>query len=133
MAYGIIQFVEGGTRTATLVRLTDGHPTGPDGLMDPLSRLIEDYSPLLLREGSPGARKMAMLFFAREKEAGRDTRLLGAEGEMGIRAEEVEGLEGTGHYYEVDFGRPGERSVPMILASGVGVQSPVPSRQAAVD
>lgn len=119
MAYGIIQFVEGGTRRATLVRPTGGHPTGPDGVMDPLSRLIEDYSPVILREGSPGAEKMAALFLAREREAGLETRLLGAEGELGITAEEVEGLKGTGHYYEVDFGTPGEPFIPRVLASGV--------------
>ena len=119
MAYGIVQFVERGERKATLVRRTGGHPTGPDGLMDPLSRFIEDYSPLLLREGSPGADTMAMLFFTREKEEGRDTRLLGADGELGISREDVDGLEGAGHYYEVDFGAPGEQSVPRVLARGI--------------
>lgn len=119
MAYGIIQFVEQGERRVTLVRTTDGHPTGPEGLMDPLSALIEHYSPLILREGSPGAEKMAMLFFAREQEAGRELRILGAEGEWGITAEQIEALEGKGYYYEVDFGTPGERSVPTVLASGV--------------
>lgn len=119
MAYGIVQFVEGGARIATLVRPSGGHPVGPDGLMDPLSRFIEDYAPLVLREGSPGAEKMAMLFFTREKEAGLDTRVLGVDGEMGISAAEVEGLEGRGYYYEVDFGRPGERAVPRVLSSGI--------------
>ena len=119
MSYGIIQFVEGGERRITLVRPTGGQPTGADGLMDPLSQLIEYYSPLILREGSPGAEKMAMLFFAREQEAGRELRIVGAEGEWGITAAEVEALEGDGHYYDVDFGRPGERSVPRVLASGI--------------
>ena len=73
MAYGIVQFLEGGQRKVTLVRPRNGQPTGEDGLMDPLSQLIEYYSPLILREGSPGAEKMAMLFFAREQEAGRPT------------------------------------------------------------
>jgi hypothetical protein len=119
MAYGIIQFVERGQRRATLVRPTGGQPTGADGVMDPLSRFIEDYSPVILREGSAGAEKMAMLFFTREKEAGLDTRVLGAEGELGISAEELDALEGNGHFYEVDFGPPGERSVPSIHARGI--------------
>ncbi len=119
MAYGIVQFLEGGARKVTLVRPENGQPTGEDGLMDPLSQLIEYYSPLILREGSPGAEKMAMLFFAREQEAGRPTRILGAEGEWGITAAQIQALEGEGHYYDVDFGTPGERSVPRILASGI--------------
>lgn len=119
MAYGIIQFVEGGERRATLVRTSNGQPTGSDGLMDPLSLLIEESSPAILREGSPGAERMAMVFFAREQAAGRELRILGAEGDWGITAEEIEQLEGQGYYYEVDFGRPGERSVPRVLASGI--------------
>ena len=119
MVYGIVQFVEGGERKVTLVRPENGQPTGPDGLMDPLSALIEHYSPLILREGSPGAEKMAMLFFAREQEAGRALRILGADGEWGISAREIEALDGEGFYYDVDFGRPGERSVPRVLASGI--------------
>jgi hypothetical protein len=119
MAYGIVQFAEGGERRVTLVRRENGQPTGADGLMDPLSALIEHYSPLILREGSPGAEKMAMLFFAREQEAGRELRILGAEGEWGISAEEIERLDGTGYYYDVDFGRAGERSVPRVLARGI--------------
>ena len=119
MAYGIVQFVEDGKRKITLVRPENGQPTGADGLMDPLSQLIEYYSPLILREGSPGAEKMAMLFFAREQEAGRAPRILGADGEWGITAAEIEALAGEGFYYDVDFGRPGERSVPRVLASGL--------------
>jgi hypothetical protein len=119
MAYGIIQFVEEGERRITLVRPECGQPTGADGLMDPLSQLIEYYSPLILREGSPGAEKMAMLFFAREQEAGRPLRILGAAGEWGITAAEIATLEGEGYYYDVDFGRPGDRPVPRILASGL--------------
>jgi hypothetical protein len=119
MAYGIVQFVEGGERKITLVRPENGQPTGADGLMDPLSELIEYYSPLILREGSPGAEKMAMLFFAREQEAGRALRILGADGEWGISAGEIEALDGDGYYYDVDFGLPGERSVPRVLASGL--------------
>lgn len=119
MAYGIIQFVEAGERKVTLVRTSDGHPTGPEGLMDPLSALVEYYSPLILREGSPGGQKMAMLFVAREQESGRSLRILGADGEWGIGPEEIQALDGQGYYYEVDFGRPGERSVPRILASGI--------------
>ena len=119
MTYGIVQFVEEGERRATLVRTEDGQPTGAEGLMDPLSQLVEHYSPLILREGSPGAEKMAMLFFAREQEAGRALRILGADGEWGITAAQVAELEPPGYYYEVDFGRPGERSVPQVLASGI--------------
>ena len=119
MAYGIVQFVEDGQRRVTLVRPEHGQPTGADGLMDPLSRFIEYYSPLLLQDGSPGAEKMAMLFFAREQEAGRALRILGADGEWGITAAEIDGLDGEGYYYDVDFGRPGERAVPRVLASGI--------------
>jgi len=119
MAYGIVQFVEDGQRKVTLVRPANGRPTGPDGLMDPLSQLIEHYSPLILRDGSPGAEKMAMLFFAREQAAGRTPRILGAQGEWGITAADIEALDGEGFYYDVDFGSPGERSVPRVLASGL--------------
>lgn len=119
MAYGIVQFVEGGERKVTLVRTAGGHPVGPDGLMDPLSAFVEESSPAVLREGSPGARVMAMAFFDRELKAGRELKILGAEGEWGITPREVEGLEGEGYYYDVDFGRPGERSVPRVLASGI--------------
>lgn len=119
MAYGIIQFVEDGERRATLVREQSGQPTGADGLMDPLSQLIEYYSPLILREGSPGATRMAMLFFTREQEAGRTLRILGAEGEWGITAAEIDALSGPGHYYEVEVGREGSRTVPQVLASGI--------------
>ena len=119
MAYGIVQFVQGGKRMITLVRPENGQPTGADGLMDPLSRFIEHYSPLILRDGSPGAEQMAMLFFAREQEAGRPLRILGADGEWGITAADIEALDGKGFYYDVDFGVPGERSVPRVLASGI--------------
>lgn len=119
MAYGVIQFVEEGEPQVTLVRLENGHPTGPDGLMDPLSLLIEETSPMILREGSPGAKHMAMLFFAREQEAGRPLRIVGAEGEWGITAAEVDALQGRGHYYEVNVGTAGDRSVAQVLASGI--------------
>ena len=119
MAYGIVQFLEDGQRRITLVRPEKGQPTGADGLMEPLSQLIEHYSPLILRDGSPGAEKMAMLFFTREQQAGRPPRILGAEGEWGITAAEIAALEGEGFYYDVDFGRPGERAVPRVLASGI--------------
>jgi hypothetical protein len=119
MAYGIIQFVEGGERIVTLVRERNGQPTGEAGMMDRLSAFIEESSPAILREGSPGAQRMAMAFFAREQEAGRELKILGAEGEWGITAEAIRRLEGSGFYYEVDFGRPGERSVPHVLASGI--------------
>jgi hypothetical protein len=119
VAYGIIQFIEGGQRKITLVRSAHGQPTGSDGLMDPLTGLIEESSPAFLREGSPGAERMAMVFFAREQQAGRELKILGADGEWGITAEEIRNLQGDGFYYEVDVGRAGERSVPRILASGV--------------
>ncbi|HET8657139.1 MAG TPA: hypothetical protein VFL93_16555 [Longimicrobiaceae bacterium] len=119
MAYGVIQFVEEGAPRATLVRTENGHPTGPDGLMDPLSALIESVSPAILDEGSPGAARMAMLFFAREQEAGRGMRIVGAEGEWGITPREVDALPGRGYYYEVSVGRAGERAVPHVLASGI--------------
>lgn len=119
MAYGIIQFLEGGARKATLVRLEDGHPVGPSGLMDPLSLLIEQSSPAMVREGSPGAERMAMVFFARELEAGRPPRILGADGAWGITAAEIESLEGEGYFYEVEIPPQGDRSPPQVLASGV--------------
>lgn len=124
MAYGIIQFVERGERKITLVREEHGQPTGPDGLMDPLSGLIEESAPAILREGSPGAERMAMVFFAREEEAGRKLRILGADGDWGITPDEIRNLDGEGFYYDVDFGKPGERSVPRILASGVQRSAP---------
>ena len=34
-------------------------------------------------------------------------------------AAEIEALEPPGYFYEVDFGRAGERSVPRVLASGI--------------
>ena len=63
---------------------------------------------------------MNVVDFAREQEAGRPLRILGADGEWGITAAEIRALEGDGYYYDVDFGRPGERSVPRVLASGIG-------------
>ena len=119
MAYAIIQFVEAGVRRATLVRLTNGHPVGPDGVMDPLSLLIEQSAPAMVREGSPGAERMAMVFFTRELEAGRPPRILGADGDWGITTEEVAALRGEGYFYQVDVPPPGDRSPPAILASGV--------------
>lgn len=115
MAYAVIQFVEGGERKATLCRTTAGQPTGAAGVMDALSAFIEESSPAVLREGSPGALRMAMLFAAREREAGRAVRVMGGEGELGITPEEVQALEGDGFFYEVHFGRPGERSMPLVL------------------
>lgn len=119
MAYGIIQFVEAGERKVTLVRTENGHPTGPDGVMDPLNEFLDHHAPLIESEGSPGAEKIAMLYFVREQEAGHALRILGAEGEWGIAPGEVEALGGRGHYYEVDVGRPGERFTPQVLASGI--------------
>lgn len=115
MAYALIQFVEAGERKATLCRLEHGQPTGADGVMDPLSAFIEETSPTLLRQGSPGALYMAQLFTQREVEAGRPIRVVGGEGELGIGLDEVQTLSGTGFFYEVSFPRTGERSTPTIL------------------
>lgn len=115
MAYALIQFVEAGERKATLVRTDGGHPTGPDGVMDPLSAFLESTSGRMLGQGSPGAAYMAQLFAAREVEAGREVRVLGGAGPLGITLAEVEALSGDGFYYEVSVGREGERSVPTIL------------------
>jgi hypothetical protein len=84
-------------------------------MMDALSAFIEESSPTILRQGSPGALHMAMLFVARERGAGRPIRVVGGEGELGITAAEVQALEGEGFYYEVHFGREGERSMPLVL------------------
>lgn len=119
MAYAVIQFVEGGERVATLARTSGGEPTGADGLMDALSAFIEESSPTILRQGSPGALHMAMLFVAREREAGRAIRVVGADGALGIGADEVQALEGAGYFYEVHFGREGERSMPLVLQSAL--------------
>jgi len=115
MAYAVIQFVEGGERTATVCRLAEGHPVGPEGVMDALSAFIEAHSPTILRQGSPGALHMAMLWVAAEREAGREVKVMGGEGELGIAAAEVQALEGQGYFYEVHFGRLGERSMPLVL------------------
>ena len=68
MAYAVIDFVERGDTIVTLCRVEHGQPTAADGVMDPLAKLIEESSPAILREGSPGARRMAMVFVAREQE-----------------------------------------------------------------
>jgi hypothetical protein len=119
MAYAVIQFVEAGERKATLVRLDNGQPTGPDGVMDPLSAFIEETSPKILREGSPGALYMAQLFTAREQEAGREIRVVGGGEPLGITADEVTALDRRGFFYEVQFGRKGERSMPLILQRAI--------------
>lgn len=115
MAYAVIQFVEAGERKATVCRTRQGQPTGADGVMDALSAFIEGYSPNLLRQGSPGALHMAMLWVAEERERGHETRVLGGEGELGITRDEMRALEGKGYFYEVHFGREGERSMPLVL------------------
>ena len=120
MAYAVIQFCEGGERRATLCRLEHGQPTGADGVMDPLSAFIEDTSPTMLRQGSPGALYMAQLFAAREVEAGRPVRVLGGAGELGITLAEVEALQGRGFYYEVTVGHKGERTPPAVLVRPIG-------------
>lgn len=115
MAYAVIQFVEAGERKATLCRTSGGEPTGERGVMDALSAFIEESSPTILRQGSPGALHMAMLFVARERQAGHPVRVVGGDGKLGITAEEVRTLEGTGYFYEAHFGRPGERTMPLVL------------------
>ena len=114
MAYAVIQFVEAGERKATVVRLDHGQPTGADGVMDPLSAFIEETSPTMLRQGSPGALYMAELWTAREVEAGREPRVLGGAGPLGISLEEVGKLDGRGFYYLVSVGREGERTPPTV-------------------
>lgn len=115
MAYAVIQFVEGGERRATLCRPSEGQPTGEDGVMDALAAFIEESSPTILRQGSPGALHMAMLFVAREREGGREIRVLGGDGPLGITPAEMQSLPGQGYFYEVHFGRPGERDMPLVL------------------
>ena len=114
MAYAVIQFKESGRRVATLVRRRNGQPTGADGVNDPLSRFIEQTSPTLLRQGSPGALYMAELFTAREVEAGREVHVLGADGPMGIAPGEMDGLEPPGWLYEVTVGPEGDRTPPQV-------------------
>lgn len=118
MAYALIRFTEAGETQATLCRTEHGQPTGADGVMDALSLFVEEASPTMLRQGSPGALRMAQLFMASERAAGREARLVGGEGSLGIGPAEVERLlEGPerGYLYELTVGRPGERSVPTVL------------------
>lgn len=117
MAYGVIQWVEKGQRVATLVRTEHGQPTGADGVMDVLAAFIEQTSPTLLRQGSPGALYLAELFTAREVQAGRDIRVVGGQGELGITPEEVGALEGRGFFYEVAVPSEGDRSPPTVHMS----------------
>jgi hypothetical protein len=119
MAYALIQFVEEGRPVATLCRLEHGQPTGADGVMDPLSAFIEDTAPTMLRQGSPGALYMAELFTAREHEAGREVRVVGGAGPLGISAGEVKALEGRGYHYLVTIGREGTRDQPSVHVRAV--------------
>lgn len=118
--YGLIEFLEDGEGRAMLVRTQKGQPTGADGVMDPLAAFIEETSPNLLRQGSPGALYMAQLFAAREQEAGREVRVVGGAGELGITAAEVEQLPPPGYLYEVSFPREGQRGQPSIRARALG-------------
>jgi len=125
MAYGLIEFLEEGKGQAMLVRTEHGQPTGADGVMDQLAGFIEETSPTLLRQGSPGALYMAQLFAARETQAGREIRVVGGAGPLGIMANEVQALSGRGYLYEVTFPREGERGQPTIRARSLsepGVQ-----------
>ncbi|HEX6040405.1 hypothetical protein [Longimicrobium sp.] len=117
MAYGVIQWVERGQRVATLVRAENGQPTGADGLMDVLAAFIEETSPRMLRQGSPGALYLAELFTAREVEAGRPVRVVGGAGALGISADEVQALSGDGYFYELSVPAEGDRSPPTIHMS----------------
>lgn len=117
MAYGVIQWVERGTRVATLVRTEHGQPTGADGVMDVLAAFIEQTAPLMLRQGSPGALYLAELFTAREVEAGRAVRVVGGGGALGITADEVGALGGEGFFYEVAVPAEADRSPPTIHMS----------------
>ncbi|HEU0054168.1 MAG TPA: hypothetical protein VFQ39_13370 [Longimicrobium sp.] len=120
MAYAVIQFMEEGRPVATLCRLENGGPTGAEGVMDPLSAFIEETSPTMLRQGSPGALYMAQLFAAREQEAGRAIRVVGGAGPLGIAATEVAALTGRGYHYLVTIGREGTRDQPSVLVRPVG-------------
>ena len=124
MAYGVIQFLEDGKRVATLVRLENGQPTGADGLMDRLAGFIEETSPQMLAQGSPGALYLAELFTARELAAGRPLRVLGGTGALGIPVREVEALTGDGFYYELSVGPAGDRTAPPSIR-----MSPLPPRE----
>jgi hypothetical protein len=126
MAYAIIHFLEGSSSRATLCRLTEGAPTGENGVMNVLGAFIHECSPLIMREGSPGALRMAMLFAAREQEAGREVRVVGGDGPLGISAEEVQRLEGDGYAYEVSLGAPGERTLPTARARSLHRERPAP-------
>ncbi len=114
MAYGLIQFSEAGRRVAALVRTEHGQPTGADGVMDRLAAFIEETSPTLIRQGSPGALYMAELFTAREVQAGRAIRVVGGQGELGIGPDEVAALPGPGYLYDFIVGPEGDRSPPMV-------------------
>lgn len=120
MAYAVIHFLEGTDPKATVCRLGEGQPSGENGVMNLLGEFVNEWSPTVMREGSPGAIRIAMLFTAQEQEAGREVRVLGGEGPLGITAEEVQGLEGEGYMYEVNFGAPGERSLPAIRSRAIG-------------
>ncbi len=117
MAYGVIQWVERGRRVATLVRTEHGQPTGADGVMDALAAFIEQTSPTLLRQGSPGGLHLAQLFTAREVQAGRSIRVVGGQGALGIAPDEVGALAGDGYFYEVAVPAEGDRSPPTIHMS----------------
>jgi hypothetical protein len=117
MSYGVIQWVERSRRVATLVRTEHGQPTGADGMMDVLAAFIEETSPRMLRQGSPGALYMAELFTAREVQAGRPIRVVGGSGELGITPDEVAALTGRGFFYEVSVPAEGDRSPPTVHMS----------------
>jgi hypothetical protein len=127
MAYALIRFVEAGEARATLCRTRDGQPTGPTGVMDALSAFIEQTAPRVLREGSPGALYMAQLFVMREHAAGREIRVVGGDGPLGISAAGVQRMEGVGYFYEVRFGREGARDMPSVLQRAIPPRPPTVS------
>src|SRR3954471_21454980 len=120
MGYGLIAFLEDGEGRAVLCRVENGQPTGATSPMNMLAAFIEETSPTLLRQGSPGALYMAQLFTAREHEAGREIRVVGGQGGLGITAAEVEQLPPPGWLYEVSFPREGERGQPSIRTRALG-------------
>lgn len=120
MAYAVIHFMEDDKPRVTLARPARGQPTGEDGVMNLLGAFVNTWSSTVMRQGSPGAIHMAMLFVTQEQEAGREIRVLGGEGPLGITRQEIEAFAGDGYAYEASFGKTGERVLPSVRAVGVG-------------
>jgi hypothetical protein len=47
-------------------------------------------------------------------QAGRPIRVLGGQGELGMTADEVQQLSGSGFFYDVVVGAEGDRSPPSV-------------------